>query len=244
MKLQNIILKSGFKIKTKKEVYSLDSYEGEFYNSKSLYRVSKSFGDIEIRTIDVKDFYNALLDEAVKIKDKKIDLDKSINLLSNEWGFLRIANQHIDSKLGKLSEILIKTNLKNFDGRKEYEYWKLILTKLIPSTQPWFSTYIKSHSLQMRVSDFNNCIKDGVDIKYKSLSRTAYTITPTNLLSAIAIYSKSIKPRKKHSIVSVCAYSKCQKEFSQHLGAGRTRLTCSDSCKTLKSRENKKLTRK
>ena len=47
---------------------------------------------------------------------------------------------------------------KNF-GEIEYNFWKLLIQRVIPATQSWLSTYVKDKHLELSISNLNDCIQ-------------------------------------------------------------------------------------
>ena len=189
---------------------------------------------------NLRRFYNELLTEVEKIKSQKSNLQQSIVKLANNWGYLLYSRNLVVQGLLEshgYKKRLHKAHLKNYDGMKEYKYWKLLLEKVIPSTQAHLKSYIEKNNNQMTLFDKNQCLI-GTRVEYKNLHRTSYEVIPTNLLAAITIFSQTQRPRRKKSIAINCAY--CKKEITENLGAGRPRVTCSDSCRTLKAKHRKR----
>ena len=251
MKLKNIKHKSGYVIESKKGTDILKGNKGitvTFPNQEKTSLIPKKnkyeSECIEIN-INLSDVYNDLLDKVISIKDKKINPNEAIISLANQWGFLclpffSLSRHSLFSDDEVLKKIERQSKFESYDGMSEYKYWKLLIDKIIPSSQSFLYPYLKKNNNQPTLNDFNSCLVGGVHIEYKSMARTSYEVTPTNLLSALTIFSKSRKERRKKEAVIICAYSKCNNEILQNIGVGRGRTTCSDSCRTLKARENKK----
>lgn len=192
--------------------------------------------------INIADVYNDALDKVINIKDKKITHVDAILALANKWGFLNMPLPLFHNTIFDDDELYKKLEKERgftrYDGRQEYKDWLLLLNKIIPSSQSFLQHYLKVNQNEPSIDDFNHCIM-GVEVRYKSLKRTSYEVIPKNLLAALTIFSKSQRERRKKETVVICAYSKCNNEIAQNLGVGRGRVTCSDSCRTLKARENR-----
>lgn len=248
MILKNIKHKSGYLIESKKETLILEGNTGmtvTMPNQDASKLIPKKEDlDIEYQelNINIADVYNDALDKVLNIKDKKTTHVEAIHALANKWGFLNMPVPLFGNKIFDDDEDAKnrekKRNFARYDGRKEYEDWLLLLNKIIPSSQSFLQQYLKVNQNEPCIDDFNHCIV-GVEVKYKSLKRTSYEVIPNSLLAALTIFSKSQRDRRKKETVVICAYSKCNNEVTQNLGVGRGRVTCSNSCRTLKARENR-----
>ena len=250
MELKNIKHKSGYLINSKSgsDIYKSDSGVTITFPNKDKSALVPVKDDYESEyqelTLNLSDVYNDVFEKVISIKDNKTNHVESIISLANNWGFLRKAPNMFDDSLFEnddmYHEYQNKSKFDRFNGEEEYKYWKLLLDKIIPASQSFLENYLKQNNNQPTISDFNSCLDRGITISYKSLKRTSYEVTPINLLSALTIFSKSRKERRKKQAVIICSYSKCEKEILQNIGIGRGRTTCSDSCRQLKYRENKK----
>ena len=251
MILKNIKHKSGYLIESKKGTVILEGNTGmsaTFPNQDMTSLVPKRDNyesEYQEITLNLANVYNDLLDKVISIKDKKINRNEAITRLADRWGFLylpfySLSKHSLFSDDEILKEVEKQSRFKSYDGEKEYKNWGLLVDKIIPSSQSFLYPYLKKNDNEPTLDDFNSCLIGGVNIEYKSIARTSYEVTPTNLLSAITIFSKSRKERRKKEAVIICAYSKCNNEIIQNIGVGRGRTTCSDSCRTLKARENTK----
>lgn len=249
MILKNIKHKSGYLIESKKETLILEGNTGmtvTMPNQDASKLIPKN-EDIDIEyqelNINIADVYNDALDKVLNIKDKKITHVEAILALANKWGFLHKPLPLFWQSIFDDDEDAIKADKDRqwtrYDGRREYKDWLLLLNKIIPSSQSFLQQYLKANQNEPSIDDFNHCVM-GVEVKYKSLKRTSYEVIPNTLLAALTIFSKSQRERRKKEAVIICAYSKCNNEIIQNIGVGRGRTTCSDSCRTLKARENTK----
>lgn len=249
MDFQNIKHKSGYTLTEKigEDILISNEITMSFPDSDVSYLkpVSDEFEEeYQDLSINLNDLYNDLLSKVIKIKDKKISLNDAILECANKWGFLCMPNYHdFGSSLMNdeaYNNLINEGKFKSYKGKREYSRWKLLLNSIIPASQSFLSTYLKQTRNIPSIEDYNTCLYQGVDVTYKNLTRTSYEVIPTSLVAAIVIFSKSRKQRVKKETIVICSYSKCNNEIPQNMGVGRGRLTCSDSCKTLKSRENKK----
>ena len=243
--LKNI---NGFKVALDRREVSYDSegYEGAFLDVFTLLPKQKSKS--ELLLVDLNNFYEALLHEVIELNQNNKKLEESILYLANQWGHLRLNSTQIPADMsGSLANILYSSHCKNYYSKsllpsgmtyaeEEFFYWKVLLTEIIPSSQPWLKSFMDRNGFQLSIKNMNSCIREGINIQYKSLKRSSYDIVPTNILSAITIFSQTKRPRKKKSTTIICAYGPCQNEVPENLGRGRARVTCSDSCRTLKAR--------
>ena len=250
MNFYNIKSKSGFKLLYEnRQITDSEGYEMHEYKVPVL--KSNKLDDFILTEVNLNNLYNELLMEVRNIKEGKSSIENSILILSNNWGYLRV--KHYTSSLGsvdKLCQILIKHQIKQISnieenygknfGEIEYNFWKLLIQRVIPATQSWLSTYVKDKHLELSISNLNDCIANGVEVKYKSVDRASYEVIPTTLLSAITMFSKTKRKGKKQPETRICAYEFCNNEFTVNLGYGRPRVTCSDSCRTLKAKHRNK----
>jgi len=248
MKFFNTKSKSGFKIVYEKRQIT-DSEGYEMYEFKVPVLRPNKLDDVILFEVNLNNFYEELSKEIVAIKDGKTTLDDSILKLSNNWGYLRVKSHNVNpsanDSLGSLGYVLFKHQIKQLSsnesyGEMEYNFWKLLIHKVIPATKSWLQTYVRLNFNELQLSNLNDCIKDGVEVRYKSLGRTSYEVVPTTLLSAITMFSKTKRQGMKKSENRTCAYGPCNNQFAVNLGYGRARVTCSDSCRTLKAKHREK----
>lgn len=267
MNIHTLKNKSGFKLALDRREIAYDSegYEGAIVDIQTL--IPKHKKEPELHLVNLNDLYESLLNEVIDLKDSKTNLEESVLKLANKWGHLRIYSPTLSSNLENVLEKIIPNLVinqpSNFEkiryaahcklyssknilssgmtyAEEEFFYWKVLLTEIIPSSQSWLKPFMDKNGIQLNINNLNACIKDGIDIKYKSLKRSSYDMKPTNMLSAITIFSRTKRPRIKKTTSIICAYGPCQNEVPNNLGKGRARITCSDSCRTLKARHRTK----
>lgn len=248
MKFKNYIHKSGYVLKEnylKEEISKAGvmllkrkGVDKSFLKPKSN-PINLSSPEIISIDIDLNEMFQDLYEKAIHIKDEKVSLTDAIISSANKWGFLRNGSMIEISNEVKFSKLNGSFINQLYQGAEEYKYWKLLLQKVIPHTQDFLKFYLRANKMELSLSELNDCINGSVPV-YKSLKRSSYDVIPLDLLAAITIFSQTKRDRREKDATIICAYEKCNNEVPNNLGKGRSRKTCSNSCRTLLSRHRTK----
>ena len=252
MKFINYKHKSGYLIDIKKseqmKVGGI-AFTGT-WDVSELVPIKKNDGaDLQKITINLNDLYQDLYTCVIKIKDNKLEIREAILNLANKWGSLNCNSETFENLFGTSDteaelnaeyKLLFRQALsERYVPVNEYRDWKLLLQKVIPNTQNFLQTYIKKNHLELSLVEYNFCVRD-TRVQYKSVNLSSLDLIPQTLLSAITIFSQTKRDRRKKTTTIICAYENCNNEVTDNLGPGRPRVTCSDSCRTLKAKHRNK----